>query len=104
MTEAIRHDVFEAFRASHGRELAAKLMQLLPPAGVPELATKADVEVLRVEMAGEFALVREEMRSLEARVTALFHQELKQQGDRYLRYMLAALTVFTTLAAIVQFS
>ena len=45
-----RHALHEAARRELGDEEAATLMELLPPVGWADVATKRDLDVLRVEM------------------------------------------------------
>lgn len=59
--EETRQDVYEDFKRVHGSKRAGAIMAMLPPAGVPELATKADLEVLRAEMRTEMAEMRAEL-------------------------------------------
>jgi len=43
ITEEVRHRVYEAIRASHGDEVANGLMEMLPPVGWADVATKHDL-------------------------------------------------------------
>ncbi|HVM41753.1 MAG TPA: hypothetical protein VM618_13340 [Acidimicrobiia bacterium] len=126
-SEVVRHRVFDAFQRSHGVEVASDLMELLPPAGLPELATKQDLAVLKADLVGEFrsevgsvrnelgflrgdvaaefASVRSDMAvesaSLRAELAAM-RAELKDsllaQTNRYVRWMFGAIVISTVIA------
>ena len=51
ITEEVRHRVYEAIRASHGDEVANGLMEMLPPVGWADVATKQDLAALREQVA-----------------------------------------------------
>lgn len=59
-TEA-RYEFYEFVEQQWGRRRAAQLMDLLPPAGVSELATKADVAVAVANLESVIAGVRTEV-------------------------------------------
>lgn len=52
---------------------------MLPPAGVPELATKADLAILNAELAAEVGSLREEMQ-----------RALREQTNRFIGWMMGA--------------
>ena len=115
VNEESRHEVFEAFKASHGTKIAGALLEMLPPAGVPELATKGDLAIVRADIAAlearmgeriESALravqsevqnelkdIRGEMRGIETS----FQKELRDQTGRFIGWMFA--TAGLSLAA-----
>lgn len=82
--ERSRHEVFTGLSRVHGESIAALILEMLPPAGVPDRATKADVEIIRGEMG-----------TVEARLGEHIEQALREQTTRYLRWLfaLAALTL-----------
>lgn len=84
--EETRRWVCEAFEGSYGAEVADSIMQLLPPAGVPELATKQDVASLGREL-------RAEMGALEARLGERLERALKEQATRSIRWTTATFGV-----------
>ncbi len=59
--EQERLEFFEFIRGEWGPQRAGQLMELLPPVGMRDLATKADLADLRVEMHSGFARVYEKM-------------------------------------------
>lgn len=87
--EETRHDVYEDFKRVHGAKRAAAIMEMLPPAGVPELATKADIEKLE----GRLGSLEERFGSLEG--------VLRDQTDRYVRWLLTGLIAMTSVIIMV---
>ena len=71
-SEQHRHEFFDFLRDQWGPERAGQLMGLLPPAGIPELTTKADLAVLRAELVSEFSGFRAEMHRAFARQTRIY--------------------------------
>ena len=55
VTEFQRHQIFQWLEGAMGPEKAAIMMDLLPPVGWGDLATKADLGALRTELKGELA-------------------------------------------------
>jgi hypothetical protein len=51
VTEKQRHDLFTKIEQTLGTEHAATMMELLPPVGWADVATKQDIDALRREMA-----------------------------------------------------
>jgi len=78
--EARRHAVYEALRAVHGEVVAASMMEMLPPAGVPELATKADLALLK----SDFDLLRAEFRGEIGELRAEFLGEIGELRAEFL--------------------
>ena len=56
VSESQRHQVVQWFEEAMGPERAAVIMEMLPPVGWADLATKDDVRVLGVELRGELQL------------------------------------------------
>jgi len=95
-TEAERFQMHESLIHTHGKEVAAIIMEHLPPTGWGDVARRSDVaglqvltkkdidmlrisirgdmEALRLEMRGEMQALRLEMRS---EMHVLFNQQLK---------------------------
>ena len=48
ITEQSRLNLYESMREHHGEEVAVTLMEMLPPVGWADIATKTDLEHLRV--------------------------------------------------------
>lgn len=61
ITEGQRHRIYEAFRASHGDEVANGLMELLPPVGWADVATTHDLAALEQRMNLRFEALKERM-------------------------------------------
>ena len=72
-TEAERFQMHEALIDAHGKEVAAIIMEHLPPTGWGDVArrsdvaglqvlTKKDIDMLRISMGGEMQALRAEMR------------------------------------------
>jgi hypothetical protein len=70
--ERRRHEMYLAFEALVGGEVAATMMEHLPPVGWADVATKHDVErevaILRADMGKEFAGVRSELHDVRAEI------------------------------------
>lgn len=123
ITEEGRHEIYEAFKASHGAKVANGLMELLPPVGWADVATKHDLAVLRGDgellrgdiehLRGEVELLRGEGKAdlalvearlgerlgheigfLEARLGERLERELRRQSARYTASLFAGLTLF----------
>ena len=93
VNEESRHEVFEAFKASHGTKIAGVLLEMLPPAGVPELATKGDLAIVRADIAALEARMGERIESALKDVQG----ELREQANRFIGWMFA--TAGLSLAA-----
>jgi hypothetical protein len=50
VSEFQRHQVFQWFEEAMGPERAAIIMELLPPVGWGDVATRADLELVRAEI------------------------------------------------------
>ena len=85
--EETRNEVFEAFKVSHGAKIAGALLEMLPSAGVPELATKADLALVRTEMGALEARLGERIESALTNV----QRELRDQTGRFIGWMFAGL-------------
>lgn len=102
--EEERHRVFEAFKDSYGAEVASSIMEMMPPAGVPELATKDDVAALgrelrgelRAELHGQVGVLRAEMDGLEARLGERIEGALKEQATRFIRWTAGVVTLLVS--------
>ena len=74
--EASRRELWTSLRNTLGDAQADTLMTMLPAEPLPELATRADLDVamttLRAEMRAEFAEVRAEMGALEGSLRSEF--------------------------------
>jgi hypothetical protein len=63
VTEKQRHELMKAMEGALGPEPAETLMNLLPPVGWADVATKSDLDHLRVAGRADIDLVRAELRS-----------------------------------------
>lgn len=54
VTERRRHELFKWFEEQMGEERAATMIELMPPTGFAELATKQDLAELEVSLTRSF--------------------------------------------------
>jgi hypothetical protein len=113
--ERARHELHTRLEEAIGPEAAETLMELVPPVGWADVATKRDVDSVAVatkrdldslaattkrdldslaattkrDLDSVAAVLRSEMREMEARLTAHFEAGLHQQTRTLLRTMLA---------------
>ena len=81
ITESRRLALFESARTSWGEETAQTLMDLLPP-DPDQLATKADVALVRADLRAEMADLRAELRAEMADLRAELRAEMAElRGD-----------------------
>ena len=73
-TEAERFQMHEALIHTHGKEVAAIIMEHLPPTGWGDVARRSDVSDLRSSFAKDMEILRLEMRS---EMHVLFNKQLK---------------------------
>jgi len=52
VTERQRHELFKWFEEQMGQERASTMIELMPPAGFAELATKQDLAELETRLTG----------------------------------------------------
>ena len=71
MTEARRFEMHEGLRRTLGQETAVSLVEHLPPTGWGDVATKSDVEMLRLEMNLRFENVDARFVSIDARFESI---------------------------------
>ncbi len=72
VTEQQRHELYEWAKRLGDEGVAATLMELLPPVGWADVATKRDIDQLRTELRMEF---RADLSGLETQL----HRELRLQ-------------------------
>ena len=58
-----RYQMHSAFRQVHGEEVASVIMEHLPPAGWSHLATKSDVDNLRIELKADMQILRSDLKA-----------------------------------------
>ena len=62
VTEYERHQIFQWYEEAMGSERAAIMMNLVPPVGWGEVATRTDLAALGVGLRGEMAVLGSELR------------------------------------------
>lgn len=62
VTEYERHQIFQWYEQAMGSERAAIMMNLLPPVGWGEVATRTDLAALGNGLRGEMSALRSELR------------------------------------------
>lgn len=98
ITEDRRHKLYSKLEEVIGTENASTAMEMLPPVGWADVATKADLEHLRV-------MIAKEMELLELRLTNAILQvktDLELRISRELRtFFITSLTANTAMMALV---
>ena len=61
VTEYERHQIFQWYEEAMGSERAAIMMNLVPPVGWGEVATRTDLAALGVGLRGEIAKLRNDL-------------------------------------------
>ena len=74
--ERARHDLHGRLDDVLGREEATTLMSLLPPVGWADVATKHDLDSLRIELRAEIGQLRGELRGEIGQLRGEFHRDL----------------------------
>jgi hypothetical protein len=78
LTEAMRHRLFEHFEQLMGPDEAEAMMELLPPVGWADVATRRDLDVLRRDVDGLGRELRLEMALLGEQLRSEMHRGQKQ--------------------------
>ena len=106
ITEASRFQLRTAIGQILDEEAADTLMELLPPVGWADVATKTDLQHLRNEMQADIKNLRDElkgdMRALQLTIEATLEKRLHEQTRWLITTMIAMNTVM--LAASVALS
>ncbi len=106
ITEASRFQLRTAIGQILNEEAADTLMELLPPVGWADVATKTDLQHLRDELKGDIQNLRDElkgdMRALQLTIEATLEKRLHEQTKWLITTMIAMNTVM--LAASVALS
>ena len=83
ITEQSRLNLYDSVRTHHGEEVAVTLMEMLPPVGWADIATKDDVrhqiEMLRLETKMEFDDVRHQIEMLRKTIDSKMHEMFGRQ-------------------------
>jgi len=89
--ERTRHKLYRTLEERLGREEADAMMDLLPPVGWADVATKHDVEDLRRNVDLQFEHLRAELVSVEVRikaeVTSAMNQGMVEQTRHMVRWL-----------------
>ncbi|CAN5603601.1 hypothetical protein BH20ACT2_BH20ACT2_21810 [soil metagenome] len=99
VSESQRHQLFQWFEQAMGPEKAAVMMDLLPPIGWGDLATKRDVDGLRAELKGEIAGLRGDLKFLDGRME---HGFGRIQKSIYLSMLASNATVVGLVLAVLR--
>jgi hypothetical protein len=106
VSESQRHQVFQWFEEAMGPERAAVIMEMLPPVGWADLATKDDVRALGVEVRGEIAELRGEIAEVRGEIAELrgelHHAFARSQRATYLSILASNATIAGVVLAAVQ--
>ena len=126
ISEEVRHRIYESFRASFGDEVANGMMEMLPPVGWADVATKHDLAALEerldlrfgaleervdVRFAGleerldlrfalvdaRFAQMDQRFYLVEARMGERLERALRVQSARFMTAMAAMFTAFSVI-------
>lgn len=81
ISASARNRLFNKFRDQYGDEDAAVLMDMLPPGGWDEVASKSDLRDLRSELRADIADVRGEIAELRGDI-ARIHERLAEVPTR----------------------
>ena len=101
--ERRRLELADAVKRTLGDEAGLTLMEMLPPVGWADVATRQDVLLTRTDLTREIETLRSEMNlkfdSLESKLMGAFHKEMTAQTWRLVT---AATAMFGLFAAIVR--
>ncbi|HZQ79169.1 MAG TPA: hypothetical protein VFE55_17670 [Acidimicrobiia bacterium] len=81
LDERARHELFLRLEQALGPESAETLMELLPPVGWADVATRRDLDALEERMNLRFEIVDQRFESLENKLLAAFRSELLAQSN-----------------------
>ncbi len=73
LSERSRQEMYAAFEKQVGKEPALTLLELLPPVGWKDVATKQDLEILEFKMDARFS----EMKSLFSEMRSYVDEKIK---------------------------
>jgi hypothetical protein len=95
LDERARHELFLRLEAALGAESAETLMELLPPVGWADVATKRDLDALEQRMDLRFELVDQRFESLEQRLEQRFEASEQKLLAAFRGELLAQSNVIT---------
>lgn len=78
INERTRHELYEAVRRTLGDEPAETLMQMLPPVGWADVATKHDLSALETGLRGEFHALEVKFDGLKPMIQAEIRGEINR--------------------------
>jgi hypothetical protein len=81
LDERARHELFLRLEQALGPEAAETLMEMMPPVGWADVATKRDLDALEERMNLRFELVDQRFEALEHKLLAAFRGELLAQSN-----------------------
>lgn len=87
VTEYERHQIFQWYEEAMGTERAAIMMNLIPPVGWGEVATRTDLASLGTSLRGEIAVLSSELRG----EIAVLRGDVKAGNAELLRTMFFAM-------------
>jgi hypothetical protein len=96
--ERARHELHGRLDDVLGREEATTLMSLLPPVGWADVATKHDLDSLRIELRAEIGQLGGELRGEIGQLRGEFHRDLGVLTRTLLISMLTAVIAVAGLA------
>jgi hypothetical protein len=114
--ERRRLELADAVKGTLGVEAGLTLMEMLPPVGWADVATKHDLDALSAitkrDLEAQSSITKRELAALEQRIdlrfeacehrlTAAFHAEMVAQTWRYVAAMGALFTAFTAVVTVV---
>ena len=109
ITEFERHQLFSWFEEHMGQERASTMMNLLPPTGWGDVATRRDLQVLEARLDAKLESLEARIDTLDARIDAKLETRLGEFRSELLRTfgtwlfvsqaaVLAVVTLLVTLA------
>ena len=82
VTEYERHQIFQWYEEAMGTERAKIMMNLVPPVGWGDIATRADLAALSTSTRGEMTVLRSELRGEMAELRSELRCEMTElRGD-----------------------
>jgi hypothetical protein len=101
VTEQQRHQLFTWFEEAMGSERAAILMDLLPPVGWADVATRHDLLELERRLDLRFEMVDHRFDSLEHKLIGRMHEERVASDRKYVTWLLASNAAILTAIGVV---
>ena len=103
VTKCERHQIFQWYEEAMGSERATIMMNLVPPVGWGEVATRSDLAALANGMRGEMSVLRSELRGDMAELRGEMHREIaKLRGDLFFAMVASNATLVGLVFAAVK--